>query len=149
MELKIQKRLAAKVLKSAESNVRIDPSRLEEVKDAITKTDIRSLIKDKAITLKNIRVTSKFRIRKNKFQKSKGRRKGSGSIKSSVNARNPRKRSWINGIRLQRGLLKGLRDKKIIERSSYRLLYRRAKGGFFRSKRHLKMYLEENKLIKK
>ena len=149
MKLKIQKRLAAQILKSSKSNIWLDSGRLDEIKEAITKADVKSLIKDKAIKGKKIRGISRFRIRHANKQKSKGRRKGPGSKKSGVNARISKKRRWINHVRTQRSLLKHLRDKKVIEKSSYRLLYMKSKGGFFRSKRHLKMYMEEQGIIKK
>ena len=149
MIVKIQKRLAARVLKCSESNVWLDPNRLEEIKEAITKADIKSLIKDKAIIAKKRIGTSKYRTRKNKLQKSKGRRKGPGSRKSGVNARITKKSRWANHIRTQRSFLQNLRDKDVIDKSGYRLLYMKSKGGFFRSKRHLKIYMEENSFIKK
>ena len=149
MQLKIQKRLAAQILKSSESNIHLDSSRLDEIKEAITKADVKSLIKDKAIKSKKIRSTSRYRIRKNQLQKNKGRRRGSGSRKGSLNARISKKRRWINHIRVQRRLLQSLREKKIIDKSVYRSLYLKSKGGFFRSKRHLKIYMEEHEFIKK
>ncbi len=148
MIVKIQKRLAARVLKCSESNVWLDPSRLEEIKEAITKADIKSLVKDKAIIAKKRIGTSKYRTRKNKLQKSRGRRRGPGSRKSGVNARISKKSRWANHIRTQRSFLQNLRYKDVIEKSGYRLLYMKSKGGFFRSKRHLKIYMEENSFIK-
>ncbi len=59
------------------------------------------------------------------------------------------KREWINKIRLQRKFLKELKDKKIIIPSIYQELYLKAKGGFFRNKKHIKLYLEEHNLAKK
>ncbi|MAE42842.1 50S ribosomal protein L19e [Candidatus Woesearchaeota archaeon] len=149
MQLKIQKRLAAQILKSSESNIWLDSNRLDEIKEAITKADVKSLIKDKAIKAKKIRNTSKYRIRKNQIQKNKGRRRGPGSRKGSLNSRISKKRRWINHIRVQREFLQNLRDKEVIERSAYRSLYMKSKGGFFRSKRHLKIYMKEHEFIKK
>ena len=149
MKLKIQKRLAAQILKSSESNIWLDSTRLDEIKEAITKADVKSLIKDKAIRVKKIRGTSKFRIRKVQKQKSKGRRRGPGSKKSSVNARITKKRRWINHVRMQRVFLQNLRDNGVIDKTSYRSLYMKSKGGFFRSKRHLKIYIQDHGFIKK
>ena len=64
MQIKIQKRLAAQVLKCSESNVRLDPNRLEEIKEAITKADIKSLVKDKAIIAKKQGEKKRPRIKK-------------------------------------------------------------------------------------
>jgi large subunit ribosomal protein L19e len=143
MQLKIQKRLAAQILKSSEKNIWLDSSRLDEMKDAITKADVKSLIKDKAIKGKKKRGISRFRIRKRQVQKRKGRRSGPGSIKGGKHARLSKKRSWIGRVRVQRSFLQNLRDKEVIDKSSYRSLYLKCKGGFFRSKRHIKIYMQE------
>lgn len=52
-------------------------------------------------------------------------------------------------IRTQRVFIKDLRDKNLINVTNYRELYRKSKGGFFRNKRHIKLYIQENKLINK
>ena len=44
--------------------------------------------------------------------------------------------------------MKYLREKEIIEKKVYRDLYLKSKGGFFRSKRHLKLYIDEHGLKK-
>ena len=72
MQIKIQKKLAAQILKSSKYNIWLDSNRLEEIKEAITKVDIKSLIKDKAIKSKKLRGTSRYRIRKRNEQKRKG-----------------------------------------------------------------------------
>ncbi len=149
MQLKIQKRLAAQILKSSEKSIWLDSSRLDEIKEAITKVDIKSLIKDKAIKGKQKKGISKSRIRKNKEQKRKGRRSGAGSIKGGRNARLAKKRRWINRIRVQREFLQNLKGKDVINSSSYRSLYLKSKGGFLRSKRHIKVYMQEHNIIKK
>ena len=102
MELKLQKRLAAQILKCSPKKVRFDPERLQDIKETITKADIASLIKDKAIKKRDSKSTSKVRIRKRKQQKRKGRRKGFGSRKGRKTAKLSRKSSWINKIRVQR-----------------------------------------------
>ena len=149
MQLKIQKRLAAQILKSSENNIWLDSSRLDEIKDAITKADVKFLIKDNAIKAKRIRGISGYRTRKIRLQKSKGRKRGTGSKKGGINSRISKKRRWINHIRVQRKFLQNLRNKDVIDKTSYRSLYMKSKGGFFRSKRHLKMFMEENNFIKK
>ena len=148
MQLGIQKRLAAQILKCSQSNIWLDPNRLDEIKEAITKADMKSLIKDKAIKGKKIKGNSGYRIRKIREQKGKGRRSGPGSIKGSKHARSGKKDEWIRNIRVQRDFLQNLRDKKVIEESSYRSLYMKSKGGFFRSKRHIKVYMQEHGIIK-
>ena len=143
MKVNNQKRLAAQILKCSKKRIRFDPNRLSDIKEAITKVDIRGLIKDKVITKIPAKGVSRGRARKRLVQRRKGKQKGEGSRKGSRGARLPRKREWINKIRAQRELLKKLKEKKIIDDKLYRELYLKSKGGFFRSKRHIKLYLEE------
>jgi len=53
----------------------------------------------------------------------------------------------MNQIRKQRKFVKELRDKKLINTKVYRQIYNKIKGGFFRSKNHIKLYLTENRLF--
>lgn len=149
MKLKIQKRLAADVLGCSEKHVRFDNERLDEIKESITKTDIKSLIKDSAIYCIPKRGVSRVRARKIQKQKSKGQRCGKGSRKGKKTARLPRKEKWMIKIRTQRELLRSLKDGEVVDQKIYRELYKKAQGGFFRSKRHIKLYIEEHDLTKK
>lgn len=148
MELKTQKRLAAQVLKCSEKRVIFDTSLLEDIKESITKADIRGLVNDGAIVKKQKKGVSRGRARKRAVQRRKGRQQGPGSRKGKRTARLPRKRAWINSIRSQRKLIKELKDKSIITKKDYRLIYMKCKGGFFRSRRHIKLYIKEHGLAK-
>ena len=147
MNLKVKKRIAKELFHVGEKRIWIDPTRSKEVKEAITKKDIKSLVKKGIILVKQEKNQSRFRIRKSKMQKSKGRGRGIGSRKGASNARLNRKMQWIIKIRNQKDLLKSLRDRSLISRRNYRILYRKAKGGFFRSRRHIQIYLQEHKLM--
>jgi large subunit ribosomal protein L19e len=147
MNLRKQKTLAAKILKIGKKRVFLDPEKFSEIKEAITRSDIKSLIVSKTIKGKQKVSTSKSGSRKLLKQKRKGRRKGSGSKKGKKTARLTKKRKWINKVRIQREFIKVLKDKKLITLPTRRILYRKIKGGFFRSKGHLKTYLTENKLF--
>ncbi len=146
--LDVQKRLAAQVLKCGVNRVRFDPLKLDDIKEAITKADIRGLVNNGAIIRKRLNNTSKFWARRRKEQKSLGKQKGFGSRKGKKTARTPPKRVWMNKIRLQRRFIKSLRDSKLIISSDYHDLYMKSKGGFFRSIRHLKLYTQEKGIIK-
>lgn len=144
MDLKSQKRLAAEILKCSPSKVVFDIDRLEDIKEAITKIDLKTLIKDNAITVRISPGPSRVRARKLSEQKTKGRRKGHGSRKGRASARGvTTKRLWIYKIRKQKEILKNLRDNQKLTTGEYRQLYNKAKGGFFRNQRHLKMYINE------
>ena len=149
MELKVQKRLAGIILKSSPKRVSFDPEQLEEIKGAITKRDIRRLIGDGIIFEKQKKGVSRVRAKKRLTQKRKGLRKGTGHRKGSANARASEKTTWIQRIRHQRQFLQELKTKKLITTKTFVLLYKKAKGGFFRSKRHIKIYIDENKLSSK
>ena len=146
MKLTTQRRLAATAMKCGETRVWFDNKRLEEIKQAITRTDIRHLIDDRAIQKRPEVAISHGRFRHVLKQKRKGRRQGPGSRKGKKYARLSQKQAWMDRIRIQRKLLKILRDKKYITTQVYHMLYKKVKGGFFRSKRHIKLYLEEHKL---
>lgn len=146
--LDVQRRLAADILKCGRNRIKFDPEKTEEIKEAITKSDIRALIGNGAITKRRTLNTSRFWARKIKGQKRFGRQKGPGSRKGRKTARLNPKRRWINNIRLQRKFIKLMRDKNTITSTAYHELYSKSKGGFFRSLRHLKMYTQERGLFK-
>ena len=146
--LNVQRRLAAQMLKCGKNRVKFDSGSLEEIKEAITKADIRHLRNTGLISKKRTLNTSKFWARKIKKQKSLGKRKGFGSRKGKKTARLDPKMAWMNKIRLQRNFIKSLRDSKKITTLGYHELYMKSKGGFFRSIRHLKLYTQERGIVK-
>ena len=149
MDLKVQKRLAAQVMKCSPKRVVFDNDNLEEIKKSITNRDIKLLIGAGVITKIPARGVSRVRARKIKVQKSKGRRKGPGSKKGKHDARYQSKMVWMNNIRVQRAFLSLLLSKNLIDKKAYRMLYLKCKGGYFRSRRHIKLYLDEKDLILK
>ncbi len=144
--MKLQRRMAAKILKCGENRVWLDPAREEEVKQAITKADIRRLIKKGYIKKLPEQGNSRGRARKVMKQKKKGRRKGRGKKKGT---KKEGKEQWIKKIRALRRFLKKLKDEGKITPQTYKEMYRKAKGGFFKSKNHLKIYLQRNNLFVK
>lgn len=148
MMLGVQKRLAAGILGCSEKRIVFDTERLAEIKEAITKTDLRALIGQGAIRKLPARGISRSRIRFSKGQKSKDKRKGHGSRKGAAGARTARKASWVKRVRLQRSYLQALRAGKIVDKSQFVEVYKKIKGGFFRSKRHLELFLTERGILK-
>lgn len=146
--MKLQKKLAGKIAKRSPNKVKLDPKRIDEINEAITRADIKSLIKDSAININQKKGVSRVRARIKSSQKVRGRQKGHGSRKGTANARLSKKRIWIDKIKLQRLFLKQLKLKKKITPQLYKELYKKSKGGFFRSKRHIMLYLKEHKLLK-
>ncbi len=147
-DLRNQRRMASTLLKCGANRVWMDHDRIDEIAKAVTKDDIRILIRGRAIESKQKKGTSRGRKKFNAEQKKKGRRRGYGSRKGAKYARLPRKERWIRTIRPIRSYLKMLRSEEKINRTIYRKYYRKAKGGEFRSKRHLETHLISDGIIK-
>lgn len=148
MKLGPKRRIAADVLGVGRSRVWFDSEKMEDIKQAITKEDIRALVREGVVRAKPKTGISGARARKTRVQKSKGRRRGLGSRKGKSGARLSKKTRWVGAIRSQREFMNMLRGKGYIDASAYRLLRRKAKGGFFRSRRHIKLFLEDRGLLK-
>ena len=149
MSLKAQKRMAAEILKCGENRVYFDPYLIDEIKMAITREDIRNLVKEGIILKKYKKGSSKYRKIVRHERKKKGRARGLGKRKGTIHARNPKKRAWIKKIRPIRKELKKLRDRKLISVASYRKLYKNAKGGMFGSVAQLNRHIKEKELIRR
>ena len=142
-DLQLQKRLAADLKGVGVKRVKIPPEYVDEVASALTREDVRKLIKDGKIIIEQKRGISSGRLKerkKNRRLKGEGRKEG--SRKGKKGARTDRKEKWINTIRKLRRFLKYLRDNKIIDRKTYRRLYTESKAGTFKSLRDLKLRLE-------
>ncbi|MFP4111640.1 MAG: 50S ribosomal protein L19e [Candidatus Woesearchaeota archaeon] len=147
MKLTIQKRLASEILKCSPDKIWLDSEKSKEIKEAITKIDMKNLIKQGLVAKKKLPEQSRARARFVHDQKVKGRRGGSGSKKGSPSSRLSDKEKWITKVRSLRTLLAELKEKSLISPKTYRNLYSKAKGGFFRNKRHIKLYINEHDLL--
>ncbi len=146
MNLRNKKRLAAKILKVGADRVWLDPTKGVDIKGAITREDVKKLIRDGTVLVKQKVGVSRGRVRKHLLQKRKGRRQGKGSKRGKHTARAGKKILWVRRIRLYRSLFKSFLVKGLISKKIYRDLRQKAKGGYFRSRRHVLLYLTENSL---
>jgi len=144
-----KKIIAGKILKCSPRRVTLNVNRMDEINEAITRKDIKFLINTGAIIKNQAIGISKVRARHTASQKRKGRQRGHGSRKGGQNSRGNRKRAWINAVRVQRSYLQHLREEQKIDFPVYKEMYGKIKGGFFRSKRHISLYLTERGLMKK
>ena len=142
-----KKKLAAKILNVSPKKVVFAVDALDDIQKAITRSDMRGLIAVGKISKAKVNQHSRGGARKIAKQKSKGRQRGKGSRKGSKHSIVTRKENWMVRVRVQRELLKELRDKKLLSTSNYRMLYTKSKGGYFRNRRHIKLYLKEHHLI--
>ena len=141
--------MAAEILKCGENRVYFDPYLIDEIKMAITREDIRNLVKEGIIIKKYKKGNSKYRKNLLHERKKKGRARGIGKRKGKKGARTPKKKKWMNRIRPQRRELKKLRDRKLITTATYRKLYKNAKGGMFTSVAQMNRYIKEKDLIRR
>jgi large subunit ribosomal protein L19e len=142
-DLALQKRLAADIKGVGVKRVKIPPEYVEEVAEALTREDVRKLIKDGKIIIEQARGISSGRLkerRRNRRRKGEGRREG--SKKGKKTARAGKKEQWVARIRKIRTYLRYLRDNNIIDRKTYRKLYTESKAGVFKSLRDVKIRLQ-------
>ncbi len=144
-----KKILAGKLLGLSPGKVRFAADALEDIQKAITRADLRGLIAMGKITAAGKNYHSRARARVIRIQKRKGRQRGKGSHKGSKHSLVGRKEQWVTRIRVQREFLQELRQKGLLEKKNYRQLYLMSKGGYFRNKRHIKLYLTEHHLLRK
>lgn len=137
----VRKRLSARVLKRGKNRIWLNPEKMADIDKSLTAWDIRKHIKKGDIKL----LPEKIRTPGTTIK----RKKGPGSRKGKKYAILPSKRRWVSAIRAQRGMLRELKDLHQLDKPGYRKLYKLAKGGMFRSKAHLKLHMEENKMLKK
>ena len=127
MQLNKKKELAARVLKVGKDRVLFNIKRLDEIKEAITRQDIKDLVNDKAIILKE-------KIGKRKKVKRKTRKR-EGSIKKKVNTS---KRDYIIITRKLRSFVSKLKKKEVLNSEEYFKLRKEIRAKAFRSKVHMK-----------
>jgi len=148
MDISNQKRMAAQVLDCGRNRVCMNPNRLDDISEAVTRKDIRKLVASGAIFARQSTGQSRMRGLVRAAQKKKGRRRGPAHRRGGTNARFNTKLRWMMRIRPIRIRLRELRDNKTIDRTTYRKLYMQAKGGMFHNRSHLDTQLRLRGIIK-
>jgi large subunit ribosomal protein L19e len=91
VSLKLQKRLAASVLKCGERKIWLDPNEVNEISMANSRQNIRKLVKDGFVIRKPQKIHSRARARRALEAKRKGRHSGYGKRRGTREARLPTK----------------------------------------------------------
>jgi len=131
MNLKKKKLLASKTLDVGKARIAFVKSRLDEIKEAITKQDIRDLYNEGAIIIKEVKGRKKIISIK--------RKKGPGKVRLK---KNQRKREYITLTRKLRACVQELKDQRKLSNEKVIDLRKKIKNRFFRSKSHLNEYLK-------
>ena len=127
MKLDNKKMLAAKTLGVGIDRIKFDINRLDEIKEAITKQDIRDLAANGAIKIKEING------RKSKVRRNTRRKQGKVRRKPGK-----RKKEYVIVTRKLRKYIKELVQQKKISKEKYKELRKKIKMKEFKSKRQMK-----------
>merc|ERR1712216_606593 len=112
VSLRLQKRLAASVLKCGKGKIWLDPNEVNEISMANSRQNIRKLVKDGYVIRKPVNIHSRARVNRKNVAKRKGRHSGIGKRKGTADARLPSKVQWMRRQRVLRRLLKKYRESK-------------------------------------
>lgn len=134
MNLKKKKRLASRTLGIGKKRIVFLKPRLSEIKDVITKQDIRDLKTEGAIIIKEVKGRKK--------KVSSKRKRGPGKVKKNVSTR---KQDYVIMTRKLRAYLKNLKDNGKISREEFYNLRKKIRNKIFKSKAHLKENLKGRK----
>lgn len=131
MNLSKKKQLAIRALGIGKSRIVFVKSRLDEIKEAITKEDIKQLVKEGAIIIKEVKGRKKVTKR--------ARKRGIGKIRRKVNNR---KQEYVIITRKLRKHIKALKENKKLSNEDFKDIRKKIRNRKFPSLRSLKDYLE-------
>jgi large subunit ribosomal protein L19e len=132
MSIKLTKRIAASILGRGESAVRISAPSIADAKKAITRDDVRELIKRGAIySVKEKHNISAYGKELSKKRLS-GRKRGPGRRHGTYKARTGI--TYMKKVRAQRRVLLQLKSAGTINNEMFKGFYALVKGGTFTSK---------------
>ena len=142
MNLRKLKRMASQILGVGESKIWVDPLQDARTKEAMTRDDVRNLIRDRIIRKRKDKGHSRGAARILHQKKRLGRKGGFGKRTGTRKARMDPKRVWVTKVRALRKKLRELRDEKKLK-GDYAQLYGQIKGNMFRGKKQLESIATE------
>lgn len=142
VNLKTKRRLVARILGVGANRIKFDSEYLDDVADAITRDNIRSLLTANIIEVRPIKGTSKGRAHHKKSQRRKRGTK-QGSKKGAKGTRIGKKQVYVRKIKALRHRLKVSKGRKEITNQDYWKLYRQVGGNQVRNVAHLRTLIDE------
>lgn len=127
MKLETKKDLVARALKVGRNRIIFNTARLSELKEAITRQDIKDLKDSGAIRIKE--------VNGRKTKKKRRTRRRAGSIKKKVNKS---KKEYVTLTRKLRSYLSHLKKTKQIAQEKYLEIRKEIRAKSFRSLAHMK-----------
>lgn len=137
--------VASRLLKVGESKIWIDPSRGARIAEAMTKEDLRQLIKEGVVKKRHGNEQSRGRARALIAKRRKGRKRGKGKRTGTKKARSGGKKVWIKNVRAQREMLRQIKQGGARLKRPAREIYLMIKGNYFRGKNYVKQMAEGGK----
>lgn len=134
MKLDKKKELAARTLKVGKNKIVFNISRLDEIKEVITKQDIKDLLDSKAISIKESRGRKKIVKRKT--------RRRIGSRKKKINTR---KQDYVKRTRKLRTYLSNMKKKGTISQEDFLQLRKEIRTSAFKSLAQMKERMKGDK----
>lgn len=131
MNLSKKKSLAIRTLKVGKERIVFLQPRLDEIKEAITKQDIRDLQKEGAILVKEIKG-------RRKTEKKKKNKRSPGNIRKKVNKR---KQEYVIMTRKLRKYAAEMKKQGRLSKEEVIDIRKKIRNKVFRSKAHLKEYI--------
>eukprot|EP00750_Incisomonas_marina_P025525 INCI5538.1.p1 GENE.INCI5538.1~~INCI5538.1.p1 ORF type:complete len:186 (+),score=39.90 INCI5538.1:116-673(+) len=137
VSLKLQKRLAAAVLKCGQRKIWLDPNEVSEISMANSRQNVRKLVKDGFVLRKPNVIHSRSRVQRRLEAKAKGRHTGFGKRRGARDARLPVKVVFMRRLRILRRMIRKYRDAQKIDKHTYHRLYLACKGNKYKTKKQL------------
>tara|TARA_B100002049_G_scaffold237163_1_gene226517 strand:- start:1374 stop:1853 length:480 start_codon:yes stop_codon:yes gene_type:complete len=148
VNLHSKKRLVSRMYGVGLKRIKFDSDHLDDVADAITRENVRSLVTANTIKIKGFTGTSRGRARLKKFQKSKRGTK-QGSKKGRKGARVGKKEVYVTKVRALRRRLKIAKDRREITNKEFWTIYKKIGGNTVRNTAHLRILIEETQTKRK
>ncbi|HLE34767.1 MAG TPA: 50S ribosomal protein L19e [Nitrososphaerales archaeon] len=142
VNMRDKRELAARLLDVGANRIKFDPKYLEDIADAITRENIRSLVTARTVLVKGVKGTSRGRARAAHLN-AKKRGRGHGSKKGAKGARMGKKQIWVKKVRAMRHRIKVMKSRGDISKAAFWSLYTKINGGQVRSLAHLRELVNE------